>query len=88
MNNFKRKNPIKYEQMIQQICDIIGLEPDEVREAENINDDLGFDSIDEIELTIDCEDMFGISITDAEAESTNGDMIAICNVIQRALDDN
>jgi len=86
MNEFKEKNPEMYEEMVNQICDRIGCDPDEVKEAKNVRDDLGFDSLDEIEMIMDCEQMFGITITDDEAEATNGDMLEICNGLQRAVE--
>lgn len=46
----------------------LGIDAKEIRETAILVDDLGFDSLDEVELVMECEKDFGISITDVEAE--------------------
>jgi acyl carrier protein len=39
----------------------------EITEETNLHDDLGFDSLDDVELIMNCEKHFGIRIPDEEA---------------------
>lgn len=48
-----------------------------ITEETNFRDDLGFDSLDDVELIMKCEKHFGINIPDQEA----GDIETIANAI-------
>jgi len=66
------------DQVIAIIVDQLGVEVHEVTPGASFWDDLGADSLDRIELTMACEDAFGIEIPDADAESIRqvGDLVA------------
>ena len=49
-----------YEKIVEKICNQFGLEPSEVNENTSFIDDLGADSLDVVELTIEMEDEFGM----------------------------
>ena len=53
------------------------LEPDAVTEEKSFADDLGADSLEQVELVMSLEEEFGIQISDEEAEQirTVGDAI-------------
>lgn len=50
-----------YEKIVEKICKQFGLEPSEVSENTSFIDDLGADSLDVVELTIEMEDEFGMA---------------------------
>ena len=50
-----------YEKIVEKICNQFGLEPGEVNENTSFIDDLGADSLDVVELTIEMEDEFGMA---------------------------
>jgi acyl carrier protein len=50
------------------IVDSIGLESDEIENSSDFRDDLGFDSLDSIEVIMEVEKKYYISIPDDEAE--------------------
>ena len=60
------------------IVDKIGVEESDVQEAASFTNDLGADSLDTVELIMEFEKVFGISISDEAAEkiTTVGDAIA------------
>ena len=60
------------------IVDKLGVEESEVTEAASFNNDLGADSLDTVELIMEFEKEFNISIPDDQAEkiSTVGDAVA------------
>ncbi len=60
------------------IVDKLGVDMSEVTEDANFNTDLGADSLDTVEMIMDFEKEFGISIPDEEAEKikTVGEAIA------------
>ncbi len=49
-----------YEKIVEKICTQFGLEPDNISEATSFVDDLGADSLDVVELTIEMEEEFGM----------------------------
>jgi acyl carrier protein len=59
------------------IVEQLGVEPDEVTPEASITDDLGADSLDQVELVMAFETEFGIDIPDEEAEKikTVGDAV-------------
>lgn len=59
------------------IVDKLGVEESEVKEEANFTNDLGADSLDTVELIMDFEKEFGITIPDDQAETikTVGDAI-------------
>ena len=60
------------------IVDKLGVDAEEVTPEKSFTNDLGADSLDTVELIMECEKEFGISIPDDQAEkiSTVGDAIA------------
>lgn len=66
-------------QRVQEIIvDKLSVEPDEVKPEANFANDLGADSLDTVELIMEFEKVFKISIPDDQAEkiATVGDAIA------------
>lgn len=72
---------MEYEEIVNKvkgiIVDKLGVEPSEVTETANFTNDLGADSLDTVELIMEFEKAFGISIPDDQAEkiSTVADAI-------------
>ena len=62
----------------RQIVDKLGVDAEEVTPEKSFTNDLGADSLDTVELIMEFEKEFGISIPDDQAEkiSTVGDAIA------------
>ena len=60
------------------IVDKLGVEASEVTESANFTNDLGADSLDTVELIMEFEKEFGITIPDDQAEkiATVGDAVA------------
>ena len=60
------------------VVDKLGVEPEKVTETAGFITDLGADSLDTVELIMDFEKEFGITIPDEEAEKikTVGDAVA------------
>lgn len=60
------------------VVDKLGVEPEKVTETAGFITDLGADSLDTVELIMDFEKEFGVTIPDEEAEKikTVGDAIA------------
>ena len=58
-------------------CDKLGVEESEVKNEASFTNDLGADSLDTVELIMEFEKEFGISIPDDQAEkiATVGDAI-------------
>jgi len=67
------------------IVDKLGVEESEVVPTASFTNDLGADSLDTVELIMEFEKEFGISIPDEEAEKigTVGDAIAHIEAIQK-----
>lgn len=49
-------------------CKILGLENEDIKDDSNFRDDLGADSLDIVELVMEMENIFGISIPDSDAD--------------------
>ena len=66
------------------IVDKLGIEESEVTEAAEFTKDLGADSLDTVELIMEFEKEFGITIPDDKAEgiATVGDAIAFIEAAQ------
>lgn len=62
---------------------VLGFASDEITLESNIENDLGADSLDKVELIIKCEKAFDIQISDEKAESvqTIGDMVNLIDSI-------
>ena len=67
------------------IVDKLGVDESEVTPEANFTNDLGADSLDTVELIMEFEKEFGISIPDEQAEkiATVGDAIAHIEAIQK-----
>lgn len=65
------------ERVRKNIVEHLGVEDEKVVREAHIEDDLGADSLDHVELTMAFEEEFGVEITDAEAEGCDlvGDWI-------------
>jgi acyl carrier protein len=68
------------------IVEQLGVEENEVTPEASITDDLGADSLDQVELVMAFETEFGIDIPDEEAEKikTVGDAVAKIEAVQGA----
>jgi len=67
-----------YEKIVEKICNQFGLEPDEISENTSFVDDLGADSLDVVELTIEMEEEFGMAEVpeeDLKKLQTVGDLV-------------
>jgi acyl carrier protein len=56
------------ERVIKIVCDQMGTTPDKVARETSFINDLGADSLDTVELVMEFEDEFEISIPDEDAE--------------------
>ena len=65
-------------QIAKIICDKLGVTEDEVKPEASFTNDLGADSLDTVELIMELEKEFGVTIPDSDAEKiqTVGDAIA------------
>lgn len=61
-------NPTIEERVIKIVCDQMGATPDKVTKETSFINDLGADSLDTVELVMEFEDEFEISIPDEDAE--------------------
>ncbi|MDP3417883.1 acyl carrier protein [Falsiroseomonas sp.] len=62
----------------QLVVDHLGVEPAQVKPEASLLDELGADSLDQIELVMALEEEFGLEISDDEAEA--------CATIQNVVD--
>ena len=67
------------------IVDKLGVDESEVVESANFTNDLGADSLDTVELIMEFEKEFGVSIPDEEAQkiATVGDAIAHVEALKK-----
>lgn len=70
-------NPSIEERVIKIVCNQMGVTPDKVARDTSFVNDLGADSLDTVELVMEFEDEFEISIPDEDAEKiqTVGDAV-------------
>ena len=61
-------NPSIEERVVKIVCDQMGTTADKVTKATSFINDLGADSLDTVELVMEFEDEFEISIPDEDAE--------------------
>ena len=61
-------NPSIEERVVKIVCDQMGTTPDKVTRETSFINDLGADSLDTVELVMEFEDEFEISIPDEDAE--------------------
>ena len=65
--------------VIETIINRIGIQSEDIVEKSNFHNDLGFDSLDDIELIMDLENEYDISIPDEDWKSveTVGELIDV-----------
>ncbi|MCC7013772.1 MAG: acyl carrier protein [Planctomycetes bacterium] len=68
MENSTVTNPTIEERVIKIVCDQMGATADKVTRETSFINDLGADSLDTVELVMEFEDEFEISIPDEDAE--------------------
>lgn len=56
------------DKVIQIVCDHMGVDRDQVNENTSFVNDLGADSLDQVELLMELEEKFDLSIPEEEAE--------------------
>ena len=66
------------------IVDKVGVEESEVRETASFTNDLGADSLDTVELIMEFEKEFGISIPDDQAEKIGTVQDAVAYIEEHA----
>ena len=73
------------EQIVPLIAEKLGVNPSEVTMDASFTNDLGADSLDTVELMLDFEKKFGISIPDDQQENivTVGDVIRLIEEEQK-----
>ena len=54
------------EQLAEIICNYIDIDPDEVKSGVSLRSDLGMSSLDMINMTVEIEDTFNISLPNSE----------------------
>lgn len=61
-------NPTVQDRVVKIVCDQMGTTPDKISTDTSFINDLGADSLDTVELVMEFEDEFEISIPDEDAE--------------------
>lgn len=59
------------ERVIERISDDVGLDPEDITASSTFQEDLGFDSLDEVEVIMSIEEEFELEIADDEAQRLN-----------------
>jgi acyl carrier protein len=69
------------EEIINLVAKLFGISSDEIYMESHLLKDLGLDSLDIVEVTIECEEKFNILISDSDVEKINyvGDIYQIVN---------
>jgi acyl carrier protein len=63
----KSRDEVK-EKVIQIVCDNLGVNKEQVTDSTSFTEDIGADSLDIVELVMELEEEFEITIPDEEAE--------------------
>ena len=78
---------MQYEEIVKKvqaiIVDKLGVEPSEVTMTANFTNDLGADSLDTVELLMEFEKVFGISIPDEETAGISTVQDAVDKVAEK-----
>ena len=78
---------MQYEEIVKKvqaiIVDKLGVEPSEVTMTANFTNDLGADSLDTVELLMECEKVFGIRIPDEETAGISTVQDAVDKVAEK-----
>ncbi len=63
--------------VIEIIAQILKKKIEEIKSESNLTDDLGADDLDNVEIIMECENIFNISINDGDLENikTVGDLV-------------
>ena len=61
-------NPSTHDRVVRIVCNQMGAKPDKITRETSFVNDLGADSLDTVELDMEFEDEFEISIPDEDAE--------------------
>ena len=78
-------NRQEIEQKVNDILvDKLGVEPDVVKEDATFKDDLGGDSLDCVEVIMECEHEFGISVNDEDAAKCET-VKDICDLVEKLV---
>ncbi len=64
------------DQIKELLANSLSIDADTITEASNFSDDLGIDSLDIVELLMNVEEEFGVSIEPDPSIATVGDLIA------------
>jgi acyl carrier protein len=67
----KRLNDYQKQQVRETLADKLGFDLEEIQDDSNLKNDLGTDSLDDIELIMEFEKMFNCSIPDSLAENVD-----------------
>ena len=84
-------SPMSTEQIFYKVCDIMKNESlvqmdVEIRMATLMTDQLGLDSLDYIELSLEIDREFGVQIPDDDFYTLNTQTVGtLCNIIEREL---
>ena len=70
-------NPTIRERVVKIVCEQMGTTPEKITDPTHFVNDLGADSLDTVELVMEFEDEFELSIPDEDAEkiATVGDAV-------------
>jgi acyl carrier protein len=60
-----------YERLKKILMEHLNLDPERITPTASLIDDMGADSLDQVELVMACEEEFGIEIPDSDAEKVN-----------------
>ena len=67
-----------FEEVKKIIVSELNCKPEQVTLDENLKDDLGADSIDAVQIVMDIEDTFGITVDEDNAQS----MLTVKNIVE------
>lgn len=86
----EHKEPIvtlrtNHERVIQILTEQLGLEPGTVTPEKRLQEDLGCDSLDEVELVMAIEDEFGLEIPDEDVQGQMPTVQDVLNYVDKKL---